>query len=223
MLLGLEKKDVEVYTPLAASYFLHLLYETCNVMVKRPVEYVFTVEEGCEHIKELLADGVSKKTFLSRKSASEVASRMGMGAGESQTMLTFLSKTGKWQIDEFLFVMMDKWYKAYKHRKNQSQSLFERADDNGDGILSLQEFKAIVKEVEPTTSEFDVVSLYDLISGEDGVIDKEEFSIGMDLVHAQVVRTLRLQRLRNNFRDESQRKTHSKRKKSPAWHSKGER
>ena len=70
LLLGLEKKDVETYTPLTASYFLHLLYETCNVLIKRPKNYSYTVEEGCEHIKDILADGVSSKTFLSRNSAT---------------------------------------------------------------------------------------------------------------------------------------------------------
>ena len=98
---------------------------------------------------------------------------------KKRTIYYHTCKVRKWQVDMYL------WNNGTMNidKGNPNQALFKRADDNGDGILSLQEFKTIVQEVEPTTSDFDIISLYDLISGEDGVIDKEEFAIGMDFMH----------------------------------------
>ena len=90
-----------------------------------------------------------------------------------------------------LFLRLDQHLISYNIIRNEQ--LFDRADTNGDGILSIQEFKDIVLIAEPDVQEVDILALYDFISGVDGTIDKEEFATGMHLVHAQIVKNLRNQ------------------------------
>ena len=95
-------------------------------------------------------------------------------------------------IDDFLEYALSFWYGKREQRRKQNEKLFEKADLNGDGILSIDEFKAIVLIAEPDVQEIDILALYDFISGVDGTIDKDEFASGMHLVHAQIVKNLRL-------------------------------
>jgi len=161
-----------------------------------------------DYIKECLGDG-SKSRMLSRNQAFEIFERIGLDQKVAEKHVQRLSKHGLWVLDDFLQYVMREWLLLYKQRKSSSKGLFLRADENGDGILSLDEFRNIVKQVEPTTTDIDIVALYDLISGEDGVIDEEEFAVGIDMVHAQVMRTARMKKIHKAMFD----KTRKPRKK----------
>ena len=207
MLIGLEKSDVECYTPLAGTYYLNVLTEACSVLTKTDPKASYKMEHGeLEYIKHCLGDG-SKTRMLNRNQAFDIFQRIGLDQKVAEKHVQRLSKHGLWVLDDFLHYVMQEWLALYKKRKLSSKGLFLRADENGDGILSLDEFRNIVKQVEPTTTDIDVVALYDLISGEDGVIDEEEFAVGIDMVHAQVMRAARMQKI--------QQRLHHKRQKSP--------
>ena len=146
-----------------------------------------------QDIKNVLSDGVQAKTYLSRDNVLEICEGVGFTLKETEKLLTAITRKGLWLIDNFLAFILSHWYKKREERHHLNEQLFDRADTNGDGILSIQEFKDIVFIAEPDVQEVDILALYDFISGVDGTIDKEEFATGMHLVHAQIVKNLRNQ------------------------------
>ena len=143
-------------------------------------------------IRNSLSDGVQVKTYLSRDHVSQICEQVGFTISETEKILTNVTRKGLWLIDDFLEYALSIWYGKREQRRKQNEKLFEKADLNGDGILSIDEFKAIVLIAEPEVQEIDILALYDFISGVDGTIDKDEFASGMHLVHAQIVKNLRL-------------------------------
>ena len=137
-------------------------------------------------IRNSLSDGVQVKTYMSRDQVSQICEEVGFTIPETEKILTNVTRKGLWLIDDFLEYILSFWYSKRQQRRQQNEKLFEQADANGDGILSIDEFKAIVILAEPDVQEVDILALYDFISGVDGTIDKDEFASGMHLVHAQI-------------------------------------
>ena len=215
ILLGLDAPDVKHYTPLACGFYLHALYIAIRAIF--PEKYknatvdnrtapttpsnnndnrrprLVDLESLKQDIKNVLSDGVQTKTYLSRDNVLEICEGVGFTLKETEKLLTAITRKGLWLIDNFLAFILSHWYKKREERHHLNEQLFDRADTNGDGILSIQEFKDIVFIAEPDVQEVDILALYDFISGVDGTIDKEEFATGMHLVHAQIVKNLRNQ------------------------------
>jgi hypothetical protein len=64
-------------------------------------------------------------------------------------------------LDWFLTVMMQVWEDAQIGISKQLQSIFLEADDNGDGILQLDEFIQMIKVRKPNVTEGEAFKLYD--------------------------------------------------------------
>lgn len=209
-LLGLDEPDVKAYTPLASAFYLHALYITVTVFFHEKYANATAASDSSsiyhnnsqrkikiEHlkkdIKNILSDGVQTKTYLSRSNAFYICEGIGFSLKEAEMVVSKITKKGLWMIDDFLSFLLEYWYKKREQRHKLNEKLFDQADINNDGILSIEEFKDIVLIAEPDVQEVDVLALYDFISGVDGTIDKEEFATGMHLVHAQIVKNLRHQ------------------------------
>ena len=202
VLLGLEEQDVKAYTPLAAGFFLHALFVAIKLLYQHKYDAdpeTDTAQKAANRldymrkdIRNSLSDGVQVKTYLSRDHVSQICEQVGFTISETEKILTNVTRKGLWLIDDFLEYALSFWYGKREQRRKQNEKLFEKADLNGDGILSIDEFKAIVLIAEPEVQEIDILALYDFISGVDGTIDKDEFASGMHLVHAQIVKNLRL-------------------------------
>ena len=202
VLLGLEEQDVKAYTPLAAGFFLHALFVAIKLLYQHKYDAdpeTDTAQKAANRldymrkdIRNSLSDGVQVKTYLSRDHVSQICEQVGFTISETEKILTNVTRKGLWLIDDFLEYALSIWYGKREQRRKQNEKLFEKADLNGDGILSIDEFKAIVLIAEPEVQEIDILALYDFISGVDGTIDKDEFASGMHLVHAQIVKNLRL-------------------------------
>ena len=68
----------------------------------------------------------------------------------------------KFVISELTFIekMLAAWYMFKKREKIRVQELIAKFDDNGDGVMQLSEFEALILHLEPGTTKKTVITLF---------------------------------------------------------------
>ena len=51
-------------------------------------------------------------------------------------------------VDNVIDAIMSQWFAAHRDQEDELQKLFKSADDNGDGVLSMQEFSSLVQRID---------------------------------------------------------------------------
>jgi hypothetical protein len=181
-LVGLDEQDEEMYSSLAADYFIVVLVELFRAISVQKVG-----EDDSLDIVGMMRDGITKKRLLTSSEISQTLQNVGMLQSQRQTTINRIQQAKSFDVDSFLAVVMDSWYAAYVERLAKTEKVFFDSDENDDGELTLEEFMVAVRVMEPHCPEEDVVELYDRIAGDDGVIDAEEFAGGVMVLHSHMI------------------------------------
>lgn len=56
--------------------------------------------------------------------------------------------------------MLSEWYFVQKREKKEVTKLVKKYDDNGDGVFQLDEFKVMLKALEPDIDDKKILSLF---------------------------------------------------------------
>ena len=193
-LVGLDEKDEETYSSLAADYFIVVLVELFRAISVKKIG-----EEDALDIAGMMRDGITKKRLLTSSEISQTLQNVDMGKNQRQTIMSRIQQAKSFDVDSVLTFVMDSWYEAYVERLAKTEKVFFDSDENDDGELTLDEFMVAVRVMEPNCPEEDVVELYDRIAGDDGVIDAEEFAGGVMILHSHMIQNQR--RIREERRE----------------------
>ena len=181
-LVGLDENDEKEYSSLAADYFLVVLVELHRAVTVKQLN-----EKNELDVASMMRDGITNKRLLSNNEISTALQNVDMGRGDRQNIMKRIQNIKSWDVDNFLIQVMDCWYESHNQRLLRTEQVFFDSDENGDGELTLEEFKTAVRVMEPHCPELDVVDLYDRIAGDDGVIDAEEFAQGVMMLHGHMI------------------------------------
>ncbi len=61
---------------------------------------------------------------------------------------------------QFLSMLMEEWRQHLQAEKVAISGIFTKYDDNGDGVLTLNEFEVLIKNIEPSMSQADTAHLF---------------------------------------------------------------
>ncbi len=61
---------------------------------------------------------------------------------------------------QYLAITMEEWRTFLQAQKREIMKIFNKYDENGDGVLTLNEFEALMQDVEPDMSKQDVAKLF---------------------------------------------------------------
>jgi len=194
-LVGMEEKDEDDYSSLAADYFLVVLVELFRSLSIKKI-----TDQDDLDVSGMMRDGITKKRLLTNSEISSALQHVDMGRGDRQRVMVKIQHGKSWDVDQFLTQVMDCWYESHHERLMKTEQVFFDSDENGDGELTLDEFTVAVRVMEPHCPEEDVIELYDRIAGDDGVIDAEEFAQGVTLLHSHMIKHQR--RIREERRNQ---------------------
>ena len=86
-------------------------------------------------------------------------------------------------LEPVLYLVMKFWQEAADEQAQAQDELtratFAENDDNGDGVLSFDEFCIIIKKLAPdyaAENDRELVELFNSLAGDDGVLDADEFA-----------------------------------------------
>lgn len=80
-----------------------------------------------------------------------------------------------WPVDEVLEAVAAAWYEAHVRDVAEMIKLFERSDVNGDRVLSLSEFKAVMSGVDPECDDKVLAVLFQRTAGDDDELSPAQF------------------------------------------------
>jgi len=61
---------------------------------------------------------------------------------------------------QFLSIFMDEWRTYLQMQKIEIMKVFYKYDENGDGVMTLNEFSVLIKDLEPTMNRSQVANLF---------------------------------------------------------------
>ena len=97
-------------------------------------------------------------------------------------------------LDLALSCIMESWIAHQRHIDHELFTLFEQADDNGDGVLTLSEFSALVHTLDPQCGARKILRMFKLCGEENSKgeheIKKSEFAIVMRIYKSKFKSTL---------------------------------
>ncbi|CAK4141769.1 unnamed protein product [Aphanomyces euteiches] len=79
-------------------------------------------------------------------------------------------------LDQFLEQVMLHWFTIYDSQVVYMKKLFERMDEDKNGVLEFHEFIGVVQKLDPEMTQRDALALYNRVAGTDNVIDCKEFT-----------------------------------------------
>ena len=147
---------------------LHALFPAWGRQQRTQIEVALSAEkmsvstvQVLEALKFLVRDTVLLNKLSARVKAAATEGGAGSPNGKMDMPLVPGMSSASVDLDWFLTVMMQVWEDAQIGISKQLQSIFLEADDNGDGILQLDEFIQMIKVRKPNVTEGEAFKLYD--------------------------------------------------------------
>ena len=91
--------------------------------------------------------------------AASFSSRWGFGLDPSETLLPIvlsMEENGMIPVDDWLESCLLLWRDGFSAAKSRLSSLFEECDDNGDGVMDLEEFQGMISRLNVDVDEREV-------------------------------------------------------------------
>ena len=114
------------------------------------------LKEGVTRVKPKVAAQVAREVLAEALPGLDEAALRACDA-RVEGMVTDDGGTGSASrsvdLDELLTYLVELWSESYEANVEEMKALWQRADENGDGVLSFSEFSAMIKSYQPETLE----------------------------------------------------------------------
>ena len=147
---------------------LHALFPAWGRQQRTQIEAALSAErlsvstvQVLEALKFLVRDTVLLNKLSARVKAAATEGGAGSPNGKTDMPMAPGGTSASVDLDWFLTMMLQVWEDAQIGISKQLQSIFLEADDNGDGILQLDEFIQMIKVRKPNVTEGEAFKLYD--------------------------------------------------------------